>query len=163
MIELLLVTIVVIVVVSVIKPGRTPPLQNPLVIERVGQYHITLAPQLNLAQGLIESVAKQLGNVSELAQNSATLCFEMSDPEATAHGKHFYLLAITQRNGMLYFQAISPLADDQETRSKEINEFAAKVLINISRKSDPDSLLDQRIVLAVQQVAQQYNAGISVL
>ena len=163
MIEFLLVTIALIVVVNVVKPGRTPPLQNPLVIERVGQYHITLAPQLNLAQSLIEAIAKQLGNASELAPNSSTLCFEVSDPEVTAHGKQFYLLAITQLNGMLYFQAISPQADDQETRIKELREFAAKTLINTEPKSDQDKLLDERIVLAVQKVAQQYNAGISVL
>lgn len=163
MIEFLLVTITLIVVVNVIKPGRTPPLKNPLVIERVGQYHITLAPQLNLAQSLIESIAKGLGNGRELNSNSSTICMEVRDAEVTAHGKEFYLLAITQRNGMLYFQATSSLADERKTRMEELLAFAEKTLHAFPRAGNPDAHLSERIILAAQKVALQYKASISIL
>lgn len=31
------------------RPGKTPPLDNPLVINRTGRHQSTLSPQLNLA------------------------------------------------------------------------------------------------------------------
>ena len=163
MIELTLVTLALLFVVFVVKPGRTPPLDNPMIINRLGQYHITLAPQLNLAQPLIEDIAKRLGNPSELAQNSSSLCFEIRDAEVTAHGKDFYLLAITQRNGMLYFQATTSLADDLKHRVEELLSFADKTLLNIPRIGEIDEQLNGRIILVAQEIAAQHSAGISVL
>lgn len=163
MIELTLVTLALLFVVFVVKPGRTPPLANPMVINRLGQYHITLAPQLNLAQPLIEDIAKRLGSARELAQNSSTLCFEVRDAEVKAHGQDFYLLAITQRNGMLYFQASTSLADEAKTRSNELLAFADKVLLDAPRVGNVDEQLNERIALAAQEVAHQHKAGISLL
>ena len=42
------------------RPGKTPPLESQLVIERPGQYKITLVPQLNLAQRFIEALIVRL-------------------------------------------------------------------------------------------------------
>src|SRR5487761_2630846 len=80
------------------RPGKTPPLENPLVIERAGQYHLTLAPRLNLAQPFIEAVAGQLALSS--AQNIASQFFEVRDKQVVAHGYDFYLLAVSRRNGL---------------------------------------------------------------
>ena len=160
MIELTLVTLVLLIVVFVIKPGRTPPLANPLIINRLGQYHITLAPQLNLAQRFVEDIAGQLGKPADLPQNSSTLCFEVRDPEVTAHGYDYYLLAITQRNGMLYFQVTTFPANDKKNRAADLFEFADKVLLNIPRVGDVDESLNARINLAVQEVAQKHAASI---
>lgn len=161
MIELTLVTLALLFVVFVVKPGRTPPLANPMTINRLGQYHITLAPQLNLAQPLIEDIAKLLGKPSELPQNSSTLCFQIGDPEVTAHGNDFYLLAITQRNGMLYFQATTSPASDQNQRVAALLEFADKVLLDITRIGDVDEQLNARITLAAQEAAQIHEASIN--
>jgi hypothetical protein len=163
MIELTLVTLALLFVVFVVKPGRTPPLANPLVINRLGQYHITLAPQLNLAQPFVEDIAKLLGKPAELPQNSSTLCFEIYDPEAKAHGNNFYLLAITQRNGMLYFQVTNSLASEPKQRVANLLEFADKVLPNIPRSGELDENLNERITLAVQEIAQKHNAKINCL
>lgn len=161
MIELTLVTLALLFVVFVVKPGRTPPLANPMVINRLGQYHITLAPQLNLAQPLIESIAKQLGDPAKLPPNSSTLCFEVRDEEVKAHGQDFYLLAITQRNGMLYFQASASQAGDQQTRVGELRAFADTVLHGIPPSCEADEQLNTRILAAAQDVAQRYQATLS--
>ncbi len=107
------------------RPGKTPPLENPLVIERPGQYHMTLAPQLNLAQPFVEELAGRLGGMA--ASDCDTVYFEVKDRQVAAHGFDFYLLAITRRNGMLLFQAARPSSkggDQVET----IREFAEGVL-----------------------------------
>ncbi len=163
MIELTLVTLVLLIVVFVIKPGRTPPLANPLVINRLGQYHITLAPQLNLAQRFVEDIAGQLGKPADLPQNSSTLCFEVRDPEVTAHGYDYYLLAITQRNGMLYFQVTTFPSNDEKLRVSDLLEFANKVLFNIPRIGEVSEQLNTCITLAAQKVAQKHAASINCL
>ena len=155
MIEFLLVTIALIIVVNVVKPGRTPPLANPLVIERLGFYHMMLAPQLNLAQPLIEDIAKRLGKPADPVQCSATLCFEIHDEDVTAHGQESYLLAITQRNGMLYFQACAP------DKSDELRSFVEKVLRDISAHDAPDEQLNTHISATAHEIVQQHRGSIS--
>lgn len=154
MIELTILTIVTLVVLSLVRPGKTPPLDNPLIIERPGRYHMTLAPQLNLAQPLIEDIVKQLGSFGDAAQNSATLCFEVRDKEVTAHGQNFYQLAVTQRNGMLYFQAIASQAGYPKDRAQAAIEFANNVLANIPLSGEPDASMSERITSATHDAAQ---------
>lgn len=161
MIELTILTIVTLVVLALLRPGKTPPLDNPLIIERPGQYHMTLAPQLNLAQPLIEDIAKRLTPTVDLAQNSSTLCFEVRDKEVTAHGQDHYQLAVTQRNGMLYFQAIASQAGYPKDRTQAALEFAGKVLANIPRTSKADTSLNECIIAATRDAAQK--RGIDVL
>ena len=57
MIELIILVILIALIVLAIRSGKSAALENPLIIERAGQYHITLAPQLNLAQSFIEAIA----------------------------------------------------------------------------------------------------------
>lgn len=140
------------------RPGKTPPLENPLVIQRVGQYHITLAPKLNLAQPLIEDIAKRLVAIGDSAPDSATLCFEVRDKEVAAHGQDSYLLAITQRNGLLYFQAIASKAPEQKTRAEEMLAFADTVLATGPMTGSADAA--QRIISAAHEAAQQRGAAI---
>lgn len=156
MIEFITLTILTFVVISILRPGKTPPLSNPLVIERPGQYHMTLAPQLNLAQPFIETIANQLVADHAAPSESSTLCFEVQDKEVAAHGHDRYLLAITRRNGMLYFQAIAPhsLIDDKASPYASIKDFAEKVLVNIPAQATPHDMTDQHICVAVQSIAQ---------
>ncbi len=117
------------ILMSILRPGKTPPLDNPLVIERPGHYHMTLAPLLNLAQPFIEALAGRIGSSHDPAQYSATQYFEVRDNQVTAHGHDCYLLAATQRNGIMFFQAASPSGGDQNSRRKIIGEFAEAVLV----------------------------------
>ncbi|MDX8400642.1 MAG: hypothetical protein R8K20_10405 [Gallionellaceae bacterium] len=143
------------------RPGKTPALNNPLIIHRPGQYHMTLAPQLNLAQPFIEDLAKQIGSPSELAANSATLCFEVKDKDATAHGKNFYLLAITQRNGLLYFQVTSSKSDDKSAHAEEILAFANNVLVSSPMSGEIDSDLNTHLIAMAHEAAKKRGNTIS--
>jgi hypothetical protein len=132
------------------RPGKTPPLENPLVIERAGQYHLTLEPRLNLAQPLIESIIVQLGTLSE--QNTATMCFEVRDKQVLAHGFDFYLLAITRRNGLWFFQAVRPISAESSEQFKTVSEFTSAVLARYPLENE-DMAGGEDIVSAVQSVA----------
>jgi hypothetical protein len=135
------------------RPGKTPPLEKSLVIERVGQYHLTLAPQLNLAQPFIEALAAHLGSAVASEQNSETQFFTVRDKQVAAHGFEFYLLAITQRNGMWLFQAARPLAKDDAEQLPVISEFAHDVLARFLLDEAPTIACGEEIVAAAQQVA----------
>ena len=135
------------------RPGKTPPLDNLLIIERPELYHMTLAPQINLAQPFIEAIAKNIGVISDASKHSLTQFFEVRDKQVTAHGYDFYLLAITQCNGMLYFQATSPQLNDRNIFIHNIQEFADVVLNRLHVSGEHDTALDEKINKATQEVA----------
>ena len=144
------------------RPGKTPPLDNPLLIERPGQYYITLAPRLNLAQPFIEAIAKRLATPVEPALYSKTQCFAVYDKQVTAHGYKHYLLAITQRNGALFFQGISPdPLLDQDGLYDMLMEFYNATMASVPAIGLHSIEIDERIVSAVKIVAQQRQVEIS--
>jgi hypothetical protein len=107
--SLLLITIITLVVLT-IRRARPVVLENPVIIQRPGQYHITLAPQLNRAQIFIEQIAGQFSKTHSPQGDISSQYFEVRDPKVFARGESCYLLAATLRDGLLYFQAINPLA-----------------------------------------------------
>ncbi|HEX5362965.1 MAG TPA: hypothetical protein VFW59_01735 [Gallionella sp.] len=142
------------------RPGKTPPLENPLVIERAGKYQMTLAPQLNLAQGFVEEIAKR---VAMSPASSAPQYFAVHDKQVTAHGFDFYLLAVTQRNGMLYFQAARPSSKDIAEQLPVISGFADQTLTRFPDEGEHDALLDRALCDAVREVAHMRGIGIGQL
>ena len=163
MIETLTIITVSILLLIYFRPGKTPPLNNPLVIERPGHYRVTLAAQLNLAQPFIEAIAAQIGQPLDKDWHSRTQCFEVRDKQVTAHGHKHYLLAITQRNGMLFFQAVGPRTLTPGTPHETLMEFSNTVMANIPVTGSHDAKLDDRIVSAVQITAQQRQIEITSL
>jgi hypothetical protein len=153
MIETLTIITLSVIFLIFFRPGKTPPLNNPLIIERTGQYHITFVPLLNLAQPFIEAIFGQVGASGEAAQYSTTQYFEVRDNQVKAHGHSSYLLAITQRNGILYFQAVSPQSDDTNSYLRTISEFADAKLARFPVTGEYNSELDERIIAAVQEAA----------
>jgi hypothetical protein len=133
------------------RPGKTPPLKKSLVIDRPGKYHALLAPNLNLAQPLVEAIAQRLLESSSDAGSSTTQFFEVQDTHVTAHGHAAYLLAITKRNGMLYFQATAPAGNSDHLQT--ISEFSQKTLEKFPLAGEPDDTVNREIVSAAQQVA----------
>ncbi len=126
---LLLVTIITLVVLT-IRRAKPVVLDSPVIIQRSGQFHITLAPQLNRAQNFIENIAAQFRLLDSPQTDSLPQYFGVHDPQVFAQGTKFYLLAVTLRDGILYFQAINPrlstlLAD---AHIKELQEFSNSVL-----------------------------------
>lgn len=144
------------------RPGKTPPLNNSLIIERPGQYHVTLAPQLNLAQPFIEAITKQIVTPANTIQHSVTQCFEVRDKQVTAHGHTHYLLAITLRNGMLYFQAIapSPLVRGRSNHFNMLMEVAHAALANIPAPDAYNAEAGEKIAAATNIAARQHQVEI---
>ena len=88
--SLLLITLITLVVLT-IRRARPVILENPVIIQRHGQYHITLAPQLNRAQTFIEQIAKQFtqlhppdGHGSNATPDDET-CHARFPDETTSH------------------------------------------------------------------------------
>lgn len=156
MIETLTLITLSVLLLIYFRPGKTPPLDNLLLIERPGQYCITLAPRLNLAQPFIEAIAKELATAVDSALHSNTECFVVCDKQVAAHGYKHYLLAITQRNGMLFFQGISPdPLLDQDGWYDMLMEFCNATMAKVPATGLHSIELDERIVSAVKMVAQQ--------
>jgi len=143
------------------RPGKTPPLESPLVIERPGHYHMKLAPKLNLAQPFIEVIAAKIGAPGDATQHSEMQCFEVRDRNVAAHGCDSYLLAITQTDGMLHFDATSPQSDDPQSYLGTIREFAYAALARFPKAGEYDRALDECIVAATQQAAQLRSIQVS--
>jgi hypothetical protein len=151
MIETLTIITLCVLYLVFFRPGKTPPLSNPLVINRPGKYHVTLAPHLNLAQPFVEAIAQQLTESSERSGNCGTQYFRVTDKHVTSHGHDTYLLAITQRDGILLFQAAAPAGDTDHLQT--INEFASSVLDKFPITGEAEDGIDQEIVSTVQRVA----------
>lgn len=108
MIETLTIITISVLLLIFFRPGKTEPLKSPLVINRNGQFHAVLAPMINLAQPLLENISRHLGEQDRQSGDTKSRYFRVVDKEVKSHGKNFYLLAITLRNGELYFQATAP-------------------------------------------------------
>ncbi len=140
------------------RPGKTPPLENPLVIERAGQYHMTLAPQLNLAQPFVEDVAGRLDSLA--SSDCDTVYFEVRDKQVTAHGFDFYLLAVSRRHGMLFFQAARPVSKDAN-HLEAIREFSRNAMARFPEEGVQQPC--EEIVSSVNEAAQVRGIEIRVL
>lgn len=166
MIEITLATIIItIILVLTLRNTKRAVLENPLILNRTGQYHATLAPKLNIAQTFIEAIAKQIPGSRDAVQNSSTQCFEVRDPEAAAIGQELYLLAITMRHGLLYFQAIvpRPLINDQDSHFNMLMESAHNTLESIPTTGGTHKEGDEYIIVAADTAAQKLSIDIKQL
>lgn len=144
------------------RPGKTPSSDNTLIIQRPGQHHMTLAPQLNLAQPLLETISKEIRAQVQTQPDCATQCFEVRDKQVKVHGQEFYLLAITRRNGMLYFQAIAPrpLVRDRDSHFNTLMEFAHAELANVPAPDAYNAEAGEQIATAANIAAQHHQVEI---
>lgn len=153
--SLLLITIITLIVIT-IRRARPVILENPVVIQRPGQYHITLAPQLNRAQTFVEQIAAQFSKTHSLNGDFSSRYFEVRDPKVFARGASCYLLAVTLRDGLLYFQAANPgKQNDADSHLKTISEFSATVLNQHPHTDQADPHGEQELDDAVGAVARQ--------
>lgn len=127
--SLLLLTIITLIVIT-IRRARPVILENPVNIHRPGQYHITLAPQLNRVQTFVEQIARQFIQLHHPKGDLPPQYFEVRDPKVFSKGQKSYLLAISLRGGELYFQAVNPkpLQHEADSHYKTLSEFSESVL-----------------------------------
>ena len=154
-------TIICILLLYYFHPGEMRPLNNWLVIERIGKYHVKLAAQLNLAQPLIEAIADQLGTRNEANNDSTTIYFDVREQQVTACDFLFYQMAITQRNGMLYFQVPRPLPQNQGSELQIISNVCNVVLMHFPSAGEYDPAADEYIIKTVYDVARLHGVHIA--
>ena len=162
--SLLLITLITIIVLA-IRRGKPVILDNPLVIERPGQYHITFAPQLNQAQKFVEAIASQFNESGNQAVNLASQYFEVRDPIVQPKDADFYLLAITLRSGMLYIQAINPQPSTggADSQFNTVREFAEKILAKYPLVQAVDEPAAGLLTGAVEAAASQLKIVVTML
>jgi hypothetical protein len=161
MIETLTIITLSILALIFFRPGKTEPLNNPLVINRGGQFHAVLAPMLNLAQPLLENISRHLGEQERQSGNTQPHYFKVSDKEVKAHGKDFYLLAATLRDGMLYFQAIAPQTDEKHLDT--IRAFSGAELSRHPAVALESEAAEAALSRAIQAAAAQRGSTLSPL
>jgi len=162
--SLLLLTIITLIVVT-IRRARPVILENPVIIQRPGQYHITLAPQLNRAQTFIEQIAKQYIQSHPPELDLPTQYFEVRDPKVFSRGQSSYLLAIALRGGVLYFQAVNPKPKqhDADSHYKTLHEFAESVLQHHPFSGPADEQGAEKLHTTVDTIAAQLMIAVKAL
>jgi len=153
MIETLTVLTLSIIAMLIFRPGKTPPLENPLTINRIGQFHAVLAPRINLAQPLLENISKRLTPEMRQSDNTPPLYFKVQDEEVKAHGQDHYLLAVTLRDGMLYFQATAP--DDKHGEIDTIRIYSDAELAKYPEARTRTENSNTALVDAIHAAAEQ--------
>ena len=162
--SLLLLTIITLIVIT-IRRARPVILENPVTIQRPGQYHITLAPQLNRAQTFVEQIARQFIELHHPKGDMPTQYFEVRDPTVFSKGQNSYLLAISMRDGILYFQAVNPepLKDDADSHYKTLRAFAESVLQQHPLSGSVDESGAENLHATVEAIATRLTIAVEVL
>ncbi|MDO9054495.1 MAG: hypothetical protein Q7U37_11285 [Gallionella sp.] len=147
---LLLAILIALVILLIRKPVL---LDSPLIIQRPGQYHLTLAPQLAHTRNFLELIAGKFGETAPHEGDIATQYFEVRETPASGA----YLLAVGFRAGVLYFQAINPqpLLKDADSHYETARSFSEQVMAQlapVAGNRDAGSLR-----AAVEVAAQQLN------
>ena len=164
MIETLTVITLCILYLVYFRPGKTPPLENQLVIERPGKYKITFAPKLNIVQPFIEAVIDRIVKLNVTTQHgSAIRYFAVSDKQVAANKGDVYLLAIIFREGMLYFFAEHPFSEDPGDYLKTIKTFTNDLLADFPASDDRSRTLGENIVAAIQEVSRERGIAVDLL
>lgn len=163
--ELLILITIVTLVVLAIRRGSPVVQDNPVIIHRHGRYHITLAPQLNRAQTFIEQIAGQFARSHPPQGDLPTQYYEVRDPTVFARGESAYLLAITLRGGILYFQAINPqpLIYDADSHYKTLREFSGAALKQHPPSTPADEQWAEKLRESTGKVAGQLNITVEAL
>lgn len=156
MIETLTIITLCVLFLIFFRPGKTPPLESQLVIERPGRYKITLAPKLNLAQPFIEAIIDRLAKSNVSTQQGSTMqFFAVSDRQvATAHGDA-YLLAIIVREGMIHFVGVQPTSGDPAKHLETIKANAKDLLKDLPVGDERSKVLEDSLLGAIREVSEE--------
>lgn len=161
---LLLITVITLVVLT-IRRARPVVLDNPVVIHRLGHYHIILAPQLNRAQTFVEQIAKPYILMHPPLEDIPTQYYEIRDPIVFAKGESIYFLAITLRHGILYFQAVNPkpLLHDTDSHLKTLHEVSETAMKQYPLTKPADELWAKKLRDTVETIAGQMKISVKEL
>lgn len=161
MIETLTIVTISVLLLIFFRPGKTEPLKSPLVINRGGQFHAVLAPMLNLAQPLLEDISRYLVEQDRQSGNTKTRYYKVIDKEVKSHGKNYYLLAITLRDGELYFQATAPQEGGSEIET--IRSYSDAMLERHPSTAAHSDAAESALTNAIEAAAGQRGSAFSPL
>jgi len=124
----------VVVVVFIIRTLKVVPQQNAWVVERLGKYHSTLTPGLNMLLPFIDNVAYK-HSLKEIAmdvpgqvcitrdntqlQVDGIIYFQVTDPMRASYGSANYVMAITQLAQTTLRSVIGKLELDKTFEERE--------------------------------------------
>ena len=163
MIESITIVTISLLLLAYFRPGKTPPLENPLIINRAGKYQITLAPKLNLAQPFIEAVAKEINIAFPATESKAIQFFVVRDRQARSHGSDIYLLSICYRNNMLYFYAENPQPNTPNEYLDVIKAYSVDCMEGFPATDEHTKAIESAITLATQAVAKERGIEVNLL
>jgi regulator of protease activity HflC (stomatin/prohibitin superfamily) len=122
-------------IVFVVKAVRIVPQQQAWVVERLGKYHATLAPGLNIVIPFVDRVAYRhslkevpLDTPSQVCITrdntqlavDGVLFFQVTDPQRASYGASNYVLAITQLAQTTLRSVIGKLELDKTVEEREV-------------------------------------------
>ncbi len=141
--------LIAMIVVVIVEGIRVVPQQNAWVVERLGKFHMTLLPGLNLIVPFIDRVAYRHSlkevplDVPEqvcITKDNTQLAvdgiiyFQVSDPKLASYGTSDYVLAITQLAQTTLRSEIGKMELDKTFESRdEINRQIVAVLDEAGR------------------------------
>ncbi len=141
--------LIAMIVVVIVEGIRVVPQQNAWVVERLGKFHMTLLPGLNLIVPFIDRVAYRHSlkevplDVPEqvcITKDNTQLAvdgiiyFQVSDPKLASYGTSDYVLAITQLAQTTLRSEIGKMELDKTFESRdEINRQIVAVLDDAGR------------------------------
>ncbi|HSI60482.1 MAG TPA: stomatin-like protein [Ideonella sp.] len=142
--EIVAIILLVIAALFVIKSVRVVPQQSAIVVERLGKYHATLVPGLNLLVPFIDRAAYKhslkevpLDVPSQVCitrdntqlQVDGVLYFQVTDPMRASYGSSNYVMAITQLAQTTLRSVIGKMELDKTFEEREtINAFVVNAL-----------------------------------
>ncbi len=141
--------LIAMIVVVIVEGIRVVPQQNAWVVERLGKFHMTLLPGLNLIVPFIDRVAYRHSlkevplDVPEqvcITKDNTQLAvdgiiyFQVSDPKLASYGTSDYVLAITQLAQTTLRSEVGKMELDKTFESRdEINRQIVAVLDDAGR------------------------------
>jgi regulator of protease activity HflC (stomatin/prohibitin superfamily) len=168
------IVILVIAFIFIVRSIKIVPQQNSWVVERLGKYHVSLAPGLNFLVPFIDSVAYKhslkeipLDVPSQVCitkdntqlQVDGILYFQVTDPMRASYGSSNYLVAVTQLAQTSLRSVIGKLELDKTFEERNIinaqvvaaiDEAALNWGVKVLRYEIKDLTPPKEILLAMQ-------------
>jgi len=139
MFELPILVLIIIAVVWAMRGGKSSPPQAPIEVHQPGKYYFTLAPQFAHVESYLVDIANRFALTDPPQGDIRGQYYEIRATSDSSQALP-YLLAISRRNGTLYFQAIGlPQAGaNRSEKLKAIREFSDAVLAQLPLIDPPD-------------------------
>ncbi len=133
-VSIIAIVVLVVAITFVIKAIKVVPQQNAWVVERLGKFHASLQPGLNIVVPFIDRVAYKhslkevpLDTPSQVCitkdntqlQVDGVLYFQVTDPQRASYGASNYILAITQLAQTTLRSVIGKLELDRTLRERD--------------------------------------------